>query len=137
MNGWLKLWRKFLSSDVWDNGPIMCRLWIWILLHANYEPTTWKGIEFGVGELFTSYNSMAEGIAWVDEKTGKRIVPPKSTIRYKVGLLVNWGNITARSQHGRLLIKVLHWGDYQGNETDTFSTPSAHLQHPFNIYGNS
>jgi hypothetical protein len=129
MTGWLKLWRKFLCSDVWDDGPVMCRLWIWILLHANYEPTTWKGIELDVGELFTSYNSIAEGIAWADEKTGKRIVPLKSTIRYKVKLLADWGNITAQAQHGGLVIKVLHWEDYQGNGTGTDSTLTAHLQH--------
>lgn len=60
MEGWIKLHRRFLTWEWFDN-PEMIKLFIYLLLSANHKDSTWQGIEIKRGQLLTGLNSLNKG----------------------------------------------------------------------------
>ena len=59
--GWIKLNRKFLEWE-WFGDPAMVKLFIFLLLKANYKDKRWKGIEVKRGQLVTTLNELAKEV---------------------------------------------------------------------------
>lgn len=116
-DGWVKLWRKMEDSDVWGLPPLTTRIWIWVLLHAAREAHTWRGITFEPGELFTSYESIAKGVAWSENR--KIVTPSVASVRWSLKKLLQRQALQQEPQQGGLFIKVLHWEEYQGDKKRT------------------
>jgi len=57
--GWIKLHKKFLDWEWYDDHKT-CRLFIHLLLKANYEDNEWRGILIKRGERATSLRNLAK-----------------------------------------------------------------------------
>lgn len=116
MSGWVKLWRKMESSDVWLLPPLYKSVWIWILIHANHEESEWMGEKIGMGELITSYSSIARGTSFYENR--RLVTPSVKSCRTAITKLHNLNTLRHEPRQGALWIKVLHWDEYQGYEDD-------------------
>ena len=66
--GYVQLYRKLIEHPLMTNLPAAWfRLWIWILLRANWKPGTWwdgsKEVTVQPGSLVTSLDKMSKGAA--------------------------------------------------------------------------
>jgi hypothetical protein len=57
MEGWIKIYRKFAEWE-WFEDSHMVHLFIYLLLSANHEEGTWRGIIIKRGQLITGLNSL-------------------------------------------------------------------------------
>lgn len=57
--GYIKLWRSLLKWE-WYSDVNVSRLFIHLLLTANYEDTTWRGETIHRGQRLTSVAKLAE-----------------------------------------------------------------------------
>ena len=58
MNGHIKLHRA-LTEWGWYKDLPTCKLWLHILLRANYKTCEWHGIEIPRGAFATSYSALS------------------------------------------------------------------------------
>lgn len=58
MQGWIKLHRKFKNWEWW-NDEKMVKLFLYLLLSANFEDKKWQGITIKRGQLVTSLNHLS------------------------------------------------------------------------------
>ena len=114
MEGWIKLHRKILESDLWNNGdPFGVReAWIDLLLMVNYadkkilfdgEPYTVK-----CGQKITSIRKLAERWHWSKERVAKYLKT-----------LEGEEMITKVRHKNGTLLTIVNYGKYQGQcDTD-------------------
>ena len=58
MDGWIKIHRSILSWEWYDDSNVV-RVFLHLLLTANYEPKQWHGITIERGQIVTSVASLA------------------------------------------------------------------------------
>lgn len=58
MEGWIKIHRKLLEWEWYDDTNVV-RVFLHLLLMANYESKNWHGIAIERGQIITSVNSLA------------------------------------------------------------------------------
>ncbi len=104
MEGWIKLHRK-LTDWEWYNDLPTFKLFMHILLTANYQPTRYQGNEYEAGELITTLGSLADGCGL-----------SKQQVRTALDKLESTGEITRRATHRNIIVKVLKYADYQASE---------------------
>lgn len=105
--GYIKIDRK-LKDWQWKTNPNTLALWIHILLEANYEDRTWKGIEVPKGTLITSLKSLSE-------KTGLTVQQTRTALSN----IQTTHEITIKSTNKYTLITVNKWEQYQGSSKTT------------------
>jgi len=96
-SGWIKLHRKILDWEWFDSDQTF-RLFLYILLKANYEDKKWRGILIKKGSLFTSREKLANAlnISIQSIRTSlKRLkstneITIKSTKKYTIIFIVNY-----------------------------------------------
>ncbi|MHC4622147.1 MAG: hypothetical protein ACYTEQ_30790, partial [Planctomycetota bacterium] len=59
MEGWIKLHRKLLSWEWWDDSKTV-HLFVHLLLKANHKANKWRGIELSRGQLVVGLHSLSE-----------------------------------------------------------------------------
>lgn len=59
-SGWIKLYRSLLNWEWWHDHNT-CRLFLYLILTANIENKTWKGVEVKRGQLITSRAKLSIG----------------------------------------------------------------------------
>jgi small-conductance mechanosensitive channel len=101
MTGWIKLHRKFLDWEWYQDIPVK-NLFIHILLTANYEDRKWRGMDIHSGELITSVQHLSEG-------SGLSV----QQVRTALKKLESTGEITVKSTNKFTLVTVLKYSDYQ------------------------
>mgnify|MGYP000892628704 CR=1 FL=1 len=101
MEGWIKLYRKFIEWE-WYNISEMVHLFIHLLLLANREPGEWRGIKINRGQLITGRNSLAEA-------TGIS----QQTVRTCLNRLKSTSEITIKTTNKYSVITILKYEDYQ------------------------
>lgn len=111
MNGHIKINRKIMDWEWWYDEPVF-RLWITILLLANWEDKEWRGIHIPRGSFYTSLDSLSK-------KTGLS----RQEVRTALEKLKATHNITQQSTHHGTLITVVKYGDYQSKPRKS-NTPS-------------
>ena len=105
--GWIKIHHKFLEWE-WFQDDGMVRLFINILLRANFEPKKWKGILVERGQLITGRKKLSL-------ETGLS----EQTVRTCVQRLENTGEILQKSTNKFTIITICNYDTYQVEEIST------------------
>ena len=111
MEGWIKLYRKF-SDWEWFNISEMVHLFIYLLLNANHEEGTWRGITIKRGQILTGLNTL-------NEKTGISI----RSLRTCLDRLQKTKEIDRQTTNKYSLITICNYESYQGNGITTDKQP--------------
>lgn len=106
MNGHIKLHRA-LTEWGWYKDLPTCKLWLHVLLRANYKACEWKGIEIPRGAFATSYAELAA-------ESGLSV----QQVRTAIGKLKKTGEITVETNRHYTVITVSKYDEYQSCERD-------------------
>lgn len=101
MNGYIKIDRRIMEWEWWDDDN-MLRLWLTILLMANWKDKEWRGKKIPRGSFWTSYRSLAK-------KTGLTV----KQVRNGLGALERAHQVALQRAHDGTLITVEKYGDFQ------------------------
>lgn len=112
MNGHIKLHRA-LTEWGWYTDLPTCKLWLHVLLRANYKACAWKGIEIPRGAFATSYASLSS-------ESGLSV----QQVRTALGKLKKTGEITVETNRHYTVITVSKYDEYQSTERDEVTTPA-------------
>ena len=104
MEGWIKLHRKFISWEWFDDNN-MLKLFLFLLLSSNHDKATWRGIEIDRGQYLTGLNSLSE-------KTNISI----QTLRTCLKRLERTGEIINKSTNKYRLITICNYDSYQDSQ---------------------
>ncbi|AEV31041.1 hypothetical protein Oweho_0014 [Owenweeksia hongkongensis DSM 17368] len=96
-NGWLKFYRSLLQWE-WYSDTNVVRLYLHLLLTANYEDKPWKGITIKAGSTIISWNklSLQLGLSTQQLRTAMNKLERSKTIsrsptnKYQVITINNW-----------------------------------------------
>lgn len=106
VDGWFKVERKILASDIWnDPEPFDVRsAWIDLVAMANYGDvkTDYSGT-VGRGQIFTSLQALADRWHWSKKK-----------VRHYLGTLRASLMVTVEGTPRGTLITLINYGKYQG-----------------------
>jgi biotin operon repressor len=101
MEGFIKIHRKILDWQWFRDGNTL-KLFLYILLNANYEDKMWNGILIKRGELATSIEHLSNGTGLTYQQ-----------IRTCLKRLEATGEIFKKSTNKHTLIAVRKYNDYQ------------------------
>ena len=101
MQGWIKLFYQFKEWE-WYGDTNMVRLFIHLLLTANYKQTKWRGMTIPRGSLLTSRAKLAE-------ETGLS----EQTIRTCLTRLKSTNEITVKATNKYTIITISNYDRYQ------------------------
>lgn len=106
MNGYVHLHRRIMDSDVWKR-PEYLRVWLTLLLKANYAPSVAMGakgkpLPLPAGTVLTSREDLMRY-----SRATERVV------RNSLDCFVALGMITRETTKSYTLIKIVNWGNYQ------------------------
>lgn len=104
MDGWIKIHRKLLDWEWYDDGNVV-RVFLHLLLTANFEPKKWHGITIERGQLATSVVNLASQV----HLTSKQI-------RIVLEKLKNTNEIGIQTTNKYTLITICKYADYQTQE---------------------
>lgn len=82
-NGFVKLSRSILEWE-WYDHPDVFRIYIHLLIKANYAPAKWRGIEILEGEHITSINKLSKELLMSEFKVRESLMKLKNTFYIKV-----------------------------------------------------
>lgn len=77
-NGFVKLSRSILDWE-WYDHPDVFRIYIHLLIKANYAPAKWRGIEIFEGEHITSINKLSKELLMSEFKVRESLLKLKNT----------------------------------------------------------
>ena len=100
--GYIKLWRS-IAHWHWWNDKNTSRLWIVILLNANWENNLWKGREIKRGSLLTSTKALAEMSQLTIQQT-------RTALKH----LISTNDITIESTNEFSVITIVNYEFWQG-----------------------
>ena len=112
MNGHIKLHRA-LTEWGWYKDLPTCKLWLHVLLRANYKDCEWQGIEIPRGVFATSYAALSS-------ESGLSV----QQVRTALGKLKKTGEITVETNRHYTVITVCKYDEYQSTERDEATTPA-------------
>lgn len=107
MEGWIKIHYKFLSWE-WFQDDGMVRLFINLLLRANYQPKKWKGMVIERGQLVTGRKQLCL-------ETGLS----EQTVRTCLQRLEDTGEIIRKSTNKFSIVTICNYDTYQYEEKET------------------
>ncbi|MGI5848801.1 MAG: hypothetical protein ACOX8Q_01815 [Christensenellales bacterium] len=100
-SGYIKLHRSVLKWEWYQDVPVS-RLWMYLLLSANYADKRWQGVEIKRGQLITSRQKLAE-------ETGLTV----QQVRSAINKLISTNEITTKTTNRFTLITIVKYGYYQ------------------------
>ena len=106
MEGWIKLYRKFLKWE-WIDVPEMVSLFIHLLLTAAPTDTAWHGIDICKGQLVTSINSLKKTTGLTTQQ-----------IRTCLDRLKSTHEITIKPTNKYSIITICNYETYQFVKTE-------------------
>lgn len=118
MEGWIKLHRKFLNWEFYDDINTKI-LFLHLLLTANYEDKKWQGIVIKRGQLVTSREHLAKQVGLSIQQ-----------VRTSLDKLENNQQITRKTTNKFTLITIEKYGLYQSY--DDFITNKQPATQPTN-----
>lgn len=107
-NGYIKLHRSFLNWE-WYKNTVVCKVYLHLLLTANFDEDVWHGRVYTAGQVVTSYQSLAEALGFSIQQ-----------VRTAVSNLKKTGYITVETTNKFSVITVENWEEIQ-NGTKTFT----------------
>ena len=105
-DGWIKMFRRFLEWE-WYDQTSMVRLFLHLLLKANYEDKKWHGIVIKRGQLVTSFANLSA-------ETGLSL----QVVRSCLDKLQSTGEVNKQSTSQYTIITVCKYDKYQGLRCD-------------------
>lgn len=116
MSGWIKLHRSLLKWEWYDDINVS-RLFITLLLHANYEPSTWRGFKIMPGQIVT-------GLYRLSEQSGLTV----QQIRTALNKLKSTNEITIKPTNKYSIISIANWCEYQSLDDEVTNNPTNEQQ---------
>ena len=108
MNGnFIKIYRGLLEWE-WYSDANTSRVFIHLLLNANWKPNRWRGIEIEKGSLLIPTDLL-----------GNSLGLSKQQARNSLSKLESTGEITRQTTRYGLLITLCNWETYQSTEGNT------------------
>lgn len=104
MEGWICLYKKLINWEWYQDGNT-CRLFIHLLLLANYEDKYWQGQLIKRGQLVTSIQHLSDGLNLSVRQIRTSLEKLKST-----------GEITSKATNKYTLVTIEKYEDYQAKE---------------------
>lgn len=101
MEGWIKLHRKILKWEWYDDKNTLC-LFLHLLLKANHEEGRWHGHVVPRGSLITGRKKLAKDLGMSEQNVRTSLTRLKST-----------NEITIETTNNFSLIKVNNWDSHQ------------------------
>ena len=129
-DGYVKLWRKTLSSRVFQNEGLL-KIFIWCLLRANHKKE-WVPITTGRGE--TEVELQPGQFIFGRKTAAKELKMKQSTIRNRIEKLKNIGFLDTQPDTHYTIINILNWESYQASDSkedtqkDNQRTTKGHRQ---------
>ena len=113
MNGFIKLHRSMLDWE-WYKDANTARVFLHLLLVANWQDGKWHGVEVKRGQRLTSYASLA-----------KETRISVQSVRTALSHLISTGEITCEPTNKYTLITIANYEKYQGEDADTNTQSNA------------
>lgn len=104
MDDWIKLHRKFLEWEWFDN-PIMVKLFLYMILKANHDTEKWHGVNIPRGSFLT-------GLLQLQKETKITV----QTLRTCLGKLEKTGEINMQTNNQYRIINICNYDSYQEYE---------------------
>ena len=104
-NRWIKL-HESLAEWEWFDHPYMLKLWIYLLIRANYTDIKWHGIVVPRGSLVTSLDKLSDALNISVQQ-----------VRTGLAKLIDNKQITSESTSQYRIISICNYGIYQLKET--------------------
>lgn len=112
MGGWIKLHRKILDNEIWQDVTAF-RLFTLLLLKASHKDgMKTRGIEVNRGQYLRAYSKLAEDLEYMEGRGYKKV--PKSTVERKVKKLVDASMVSVSETVSGTLFTITKYDDYQG-----------------------
>ena len=129
MSGWICLHRKFLNWEWFNNGD-MVRLFLYLLLEANYENKRWNGIVISRGQLLTGRKELAKNLnlseqvvrTCLDRLKSTSEITIKSTNKYSIITICNY------EFYNSIEYKINQQNNQQFNQQITNNQPTDNQQ---------
>ena len=122
-NGYIRLHRTITGWRWYKDGNVL-RLWLHLLLNANYAPSDFQDRVIGRGEQVTSLKALSES-------TGLSI----QEVRTALGKLKRTGEILVNSNRHFTIVSILNYDKFQSDSADkqqTVNTQSTNKQQTVN-----
>lgn len=104
-NRWIKL-HESLAEWEWFDHPYMLKLWIYLLIKANFADVKWHGIVVPRGSLVTSLDKLSEALNISVQQ-----------VRTGLAKLIDNNQITSKSTSQYRIISICNYDIYQLKET--------------------
>lgn len=114
-DGWIKIFRLFLEWE-WYGDANMVRLFLHLLLKANYEDKRWLGIVIKRGQLVTSSLTLAAETHLSRQR-----------VRTCLSRLEHTGEISIKTTNKFSIITICKYGNYQAVNLDYQPTTNQQL----------
>ena len=117
--GWVKLWRKSLDSDVFQN-PKVFMFWCYCLMKASHKE---YNALVGYQQVPLKPGQFIFGLKKAKKESGLSI----QTLRTCLKCLVNLGNLTTKPTTKYSLISVVNWEVYQSDKISSNTQTNKQL----------
>lgn len=105
-NGYIKLSRRLTKWEWYQNANTM-RVWIHLLLNANWESRRFEGTSINRGEMILNY-----------KRFGAEIGLSYQEVRTAIDHLKSTGELTARKDGKFVVISIVNYDEYQSYQHD-------------------
>jgi len=114
--GFIVLWRKIEKWD-WIDDPLTVYVFVRMILHANWMPKKWHGIQIDRGSFIASRATLC--------KQWRLTLQQLRTIEQR---LENTGELTRRSTHRYTMYTIVNYSKYQDHKprNNTQTTDDQH-----------
>jgi hypothetical protein len=109
--GCVLLARKMLDSDLMSQSPLVVKLWVWLLLKANWKDRD----QLARGQLVTTIQEMREAMSHYSG--WRKETPSPDEIRSAYGALRKTARVTVTRTVRGVVITILNYGVYQDLES--------------------
>ena len=101
MEGYIKLYRQVMKWEWYDDANTF-RLFMHLLLKANYEDAQWRGLTIKRGQLFTSIGHLSHELKISDK-----------AIRIALNKLINTKEVASKGANNGTMITICKYDSYQ------------------------
>lgn len=115
MEGWIKLHRKIVEHEIW-NDVTTFRLFMYLLLKAAYKEYEYRGFKLKPGQYIRSYSKLAEDLSYIEGRGYKKL--SKNTVFRATKILIDKEMIAVHETELGTMFTVLNYQYYQGFEED-------------------
>ncbi|MEW5804606.1 MAG: conserved phage C-terminal domain-containing protein [bacterium] len=124
--GWVKLWRKSLDSQIWQNAELW-HLWCWCILKATHKPI-WVKVRTGKG--FTEVNLERGQFIFGRNQAAKELHQKPSSIYKRLLKLKNLQNLIIQDNNQFSIVTICNYDLYQPEKEEEGTTKGTTKEQP-------